>query len=407
MSRTFVLISLLLLASLAAVSAAAKSGGGPYTTDHDLWRASANGFAAWHLAGVSRGADGVLRLDPTTALTETDPYAAGTYQGHNYYNGGSYLVGEATSAEIAAAPFTEAIPSWNAVTPNGSWVEMQIRAHVGDHWTKWYTAGPWASGTTALERHSVNLQADGVDGTFAVDTLILNGKKAPPADAYQLRIRLFSTAGAIPSVRFASLALSGAAPTRPTLQAGDPANWGTLVDLPEYSQMVYPDGGNVWCSPTSLSMVLAHWLGYTGTPEPRVRQTVGGVFDWRYDGHGNWPFNTAWAAHEGMEAQVARFTSFRDVERWVKAGVPVIFSFAWRKGDLTGSAIPSSDGHLAVIVGFDGSGNPIVNDPASATNEDVRRTYDRAELETIWLEASGGTVYLVYPQGRVVPTLGS
>ena len=406
MPRTLVPLLLLVLAAVAALSASAKSGDAPYATDHDLWRASDGGFSSWSLSGVTRGSDGVLRIDLATAASETDPYPAGGYQGHNYYNGGSYLVGEALSPEIAAAPFTEAIPSWNAVTPDGSWVEMQIRAHVGDHWTKWYTAGPWASGTGTIERHSVNLQADGVDGTFAVDTLILNGKKAPPADAYQVKLRLFSTGGAVPAVRFASVALSGAAPIRATLQPGDPANWNTLVDLPEYSQMVYPDGGNVWCSPTSTSMVLAGWQGYSGDPEPRVRQTVVGVFDWRYDGHGNWPFNTAWAAHEGMEAQVARFTSFRDVERWVKAGVPVVFSFAWKKGQLTGSAIPSSDGHLAVIVGFDGSGNPIVNDPASPTNEDVRRPYDRAELETVWLQASGGTVYLIYPQGHPIPAIG-
>ena len=33
-------------------------------------------------------------------------------------------------------------------------------------------------------------------------------------------------------------------------EAGRPAvgEDGELVDLPEYSQMVYPDGGNVWCS---------------------------------------------------------------------------------------------------------------------------------------------------------------
>ncbi len=65
------------------------------------------------------------------------------------------------------------------------------------------------------------------------------------------------------------------------------------------------------------------------------------------------------------------------------AGVPVVFSFAWKKGEVTGSAVSSSDGHLAVIVGFDAAGNPIVNDPAAATNDDVQRTYDRAELETV------------------------
>ena len=172
--------------------------------------------------------------------------------------------------------------------------------------------------------------------------------------------------------------------------------------------MVYPDGGNVWCSPTSVSMVLAYWQGYCGSVRSRASaQTVDGVFDWRYDGHGNWPFNTAYAAHEGMEAQVARFTSFaRRRATGSTAGVPVVFSCAWKKGEVTGSAVSSSDGHLAVIVGFDAAGNPIVNDPAAATNEDVRRTYDRAELETVWLRASGGTVYLIYPQGYATPAIG-
>ncbi|HXH87005.1 MAG TPA: C39 family peptidase [Gaiellaceae bacterium] len=405
MPRTLVVLLLLLLAAVSALSASAKSGGAPYATDHDSWRASDGDFATWSRSGVSLGADGKLRIDLATAASETDPYPAGGYQGRNYYNGGTYLVGEAVSPDIAADPFTEAIPSWNAETPDGSWVETQLSARIAGRWTKYYTAGPWASGTGTVERHSVNLQAD-TDSTFAVDTLILNGKKAPPADAYRVKLRLFSTNGAIPAVRFASVALSGAAPVRATLQPGDAANWNTLVDLPEYSQMVYPDGGNVWCSPTSVSMVLAGWQGYMGPAEPRVRQTVVGVFDWRYDGHGNWPFNTAWAAHEGMEAQVTRFTSFRDVERWVKAGVPVVFSFAWSKGDLTGAAIPSSDGHIAVIVGFDGAGNPIVNDPAAAADADVRRTYDRTELETLWLQASGGTVYLIYPPGHPTPPIG-
>ena len=37
--------------------------------------------------------------------------------------------------------------------------------------------------------------------------------------------------------------------------AKEPALWDTLINVPECSQMVYPDGGEVWCSPTSTSMV--------------------------------------------------------------------------------------------------------------------------------------------------------
>jgi hypothetical protein len=75
----------------------------------------------------------------------------------------------------------------------------------------------------------------------------------------------------------------------------------------------------------------------------------------------------------------------------------VVISYAWKKGQLTGAAVGSSSGHLSVVVGFDDQGNPIVNDPAAASDEDVQRTYLRSELEPLWLENSGGTVYLIKP----------
>jgi hypothetical protein len=136
-----------------------------------------------------------------------------------------------------------------------------------------------------------------------------------------------------------------------------------------------------------------------------VRAAVAGVYDWLYDGHGNWPFNTAYAAAQGYEAYVARFTSMAQAENWVAAGVPVIISYAWKKNSLDGAPIQSSAGHLAVLVGFDTAGNPIVNDPAAATDGDVRRSYNREQLESLWLQHSGGTVYLIYPAGHAVPPL--
>ncbi len=169
--------------------------------------------------------------------------------------------------------------------------------------------------------------------------------------------------------------------------------------------MVYPDGGTVWCSPTSTSMVLAYWAGDTGPCEPRVRAAVEGVYDWVYDGHGNWPFNTAYAATHGLVAEVVRFESMAEAERWVAAGVPVVISYYWHEGDLTGAPIPTSDGHLAVLVGFDAAGNPIVNDPAAADDAGVQRTYLRSELEHLWVKKSGGTAYLIYPTGHVIPSV--
>ncbi len=385
-------IGLALLA--AAMPAAGKEA--PYQTGFIRWRAAEGGFNGWQLTGTARDGDGRIIFNAATAQAETDPYPAGGYYGGNFYNGGGYRVGEAVSPEIPVDfAFTEAIASWNAATPEGAWIETLIRARLGERWTKWYNLGIWASGTGTIRRHSVRLQGD-ADGFVAVDTLVLTPKKTP-ATAFQVKLRLFSADGsAIPSVTNASVAYSTTPVKTRDLAPGDPARWNTLLGVPECSQMVYPDGGEVWCSPTSTSMVLGFYGVDPGPCEPRVRAAVEGVYDWIYDGHGNWPFNTAYAFARGHEAYVMRFTSLAQAEPYVADGIPVVVSYAWKKSDLSGAPIPSSGGHLAVLVGFDSAGNPILNDPAAASDEDVQRTYLREEFEPLWLEHSGGTVYIIY-----------
>ncbi len=393
----FLLAVLILVSAFAIFPGDASAKKAVFRTGFTEWASAQGGFAAWELLGAQRNGQGELVLDPTTAIWETDPYAPGAYYEGNYYTGGSYWAGEATSPVISTGfDFDELIPSWNAATPSGTWIEILVRAELTGRWTKWYNLGIWASSSDTIQRHSVKLQGDD-DGYAAVDTLVISDTKAV-ATAYQIKVRLFSVSGIpSPSVRFISAAYS----TKPTkvkeISSGNPALWNTLLDVPECSQMVYPDGGNVWCSPTSTSMIISYWENYAGPCEPMVRAAVDGVYDWIYDGHGNWPFNTAYAGTYGLQGSVRRFTSLNEVEYWVAQGVPVAFSFSWNKNDLTGAAVTSSSGHLSVFVGFDAQGNPIVNDPAAATNEEVQRTYLRAELEPLWLEGSGGVVYLIKP----------
>ncbi len=398
----------------APVSAAAQGEQPGYQTRHLRWRAAEGGFDGWALTGADRTGGGAVRLDRARAEPGNDPYAPGGYLGGNYYNGGSFVVGEAVSP-VQAAPiaFSEAIVSWNATTPPGTWIEVQMRARTGGRFTKFYNLGIWASDSSTVQRHSVRAQGD-ADGFVAVDTLVLDKKLRP--DAFQVKLRLFSATtgaggaggtggGAVPAVENAFLVLSTPLGQVGNLAPGDPARWNRVLAVPECSQMVYPDGGTVWCSPTSTSMVMAYWSGDTGPCEPRVRAAVEGVFDRVYDGHGNWPFNTAYAATAGLEAHVARFTNMADAERWIAAGVPVVISYYWKRNSLAGAPIPTSDGHLAVLVGFDAGGNPIVNDPAAAVDGDVQRTYSRFELEDLWVAKSGGTAYLIYPTGHPVPAL--
>ncbi|MFQ3614758.1 MAG: peptidase C39 family protein, partial [Cyanobacteriota bacterium] len=388
-----------------------------YRTGFHRWRAGAGqGFQDWATQGIRINSQGQLQLDPQGLVREQDPdpdfvqtlpgepSSSGPQSG-GFYTGGSYWVGAATSPVVATGfDMVGAIASWNARTPRGTWLELLIRAKVQNRWTKWYHGGVWASDPSTLGSHSVRGQRD-EDGTMYTDLLVLEDERNG-AEAFQIQLRLFTQdPGRSATVDQIAVALSNV-PVKPEhLQPGDPSRWGQVLEVPQCSQMVYPDGGEVWCSPTSLAMVLAYWQQDTGPCEPRVRSAVTGVYDWVYRGHGNWVFNVAHAAEQGFAGVVARLESFAQAEDWIAAGVPVIFSFAWAEGDLQGAPIPKSDGHLAVLVGFDATGDPVVNDPAAKTDAEVRRTYPRAQLESLWLEHSGGTVYLIHPPDWPVPEL--
>jgi hypothetical protein len=362
----------------------------------DEWLAAEQQFAGWETNGTRLAAKGELVLDRKTAVLETDPFEAGAYYDGNFYTGGTYWVGEATGPATAADfDFDELIASWNAETPTGTWVEVLVRAELDGRWTKWYNLGIWASGLETIQRHSVRDQRDD-DARVAVDTLKISDNKAT-ASAYQLKVRLFSVDGKeTPRVRYLSAAYSTEPRKNSVPSTGDDKYWDKRLDVPECSQMVY-EGGNVWCSPTSTSMIVSYLVGYTGSCEDAVRAAVDGIYDWIYDGTGNWPFNTAYAATYGLQGSVRRFSSMNEIEYWVAQGVPVAISFSWGKGQLTGAAVNSSAGHLSVVVGFDAQGNPVVNDPAADSDANVQRTYLRYELEPLWLENSGGTVYLIKP----------
>ena len=130
---------------------------------------------------------------------------------------------------------------------------------------------------------------------------------------------------------------------------------------------MFTDGLRGWrqrmVQPNLMSMVLGFLEGDTGPCEARVRAAVDGVYDRIYDGHGNWVFNTAYAATHGFTASVRRFAAWMKSNPGSLMAYRVVFSF---QGDLTGAAIDSSNGHLAVIVGFDAAGNPIGRRPSSS-----------------------------------------
>src|SRR5919204_1016612 len=327
-----------------------------------LARFDATDLAGWSWTGLSEATD------------------ERTIEGRPMYNGGAHLVGTLRSPVLELPPFDEVVPSWTALTPPGTWIEMRLRVAFMTRWTRWYSLGVWAEGDEPVARHSVPDQRDG-DAEVATDTL----RTAVAVQTLQAEIALFTlSADVLPLVLSLALATSSPAPKREFRV--ERAAWGRVLDVPPRSQMVYRDGGEAWCSPVSVTMVLA----YHGI-DVSVADAARATYDWAYGGCGNWPFNTGFAARHGLDAYVARYDSLHEVERDIVAGVPIVASYAWDEGELSGAPLARVDGHLGVIIGFDERGDPVVNDPAAPRDELVRRTYRRSEFERQWLGRSRGT----------------
>ncbi|UYM06849.1 peptidase C39 family protein [Solicola gregarius] len=194
----------------------------------------------------------------------------------------------------------------------------------------------------------------------------------------------------------------------------EPSGVAHTIDVPAHSQQLYRDqqphldgGGQNWCSPTCMTMVLEHW-GVSLPAEPAVPYSAEHTYDHNYDGAGNWPFNTAYAARFGLTAYVTRLRSLAEAELFTRAGIPLVLGVGFTADQLDGSGYDTV-GHLMVLLGFDESGDPIVNDPAShrvRSNDAVRTTYRRDQFLDAWQWRGSGIAYVVHPRDFAVPPSG-
>jgi hypothetical protein len=283
---------------------------------------------------------------------------------------------------------------------------MQPKIDDG-HWAKWYILGRWASSDSDFHRTSVGGQGD-ADGYVAIDTFFA---KDHPAVAYRLRVTLYRRLGSNASPTLSRLSAIASNLTNQKMNFPSPSTMTTARDLgvPKYSQEIhhgefpqYDNGGEAWCSPTSTSMVVSYWSAVTGTDygptdaemswvpyaDPWVGFIARAVYDYHYNGAGNWPFNAAYAASRGLVADVTQLHNLREAEPFIRDRIPLVASVAWNSNKLDG-AIKSTNGHLLVIEGFTADGSQvIVNDPASDTNAQVKHFYDREQFERAWMAAS-------------------
>ncbi|MEU5322436.1 peptidase C39 family protein [Streptomyces sp. NPDC021056] len=385
-----------------------------WTTYADWRGGSAKGARA--VAGprpgvvIGAAAGSVDYTDPHTGKTAAWEYATWTSPVHRL-----------------AVPATEVIASWNAHTPDGTWLQVELKGTYSDGTdTPWYVMGRWAAGDQDIRRTSVDDQTDDKSSiwtdTFAVD----DPSTGLRLTSYRLRLTLYRKPGTRKTPTVWRLGAMGSdIPDRFTVPASTPGLAQELT-VPRYSQEIhagqypeYDNGGEAWCSPTSSQMIIEYWGGRL-TPEqlawvdptyadPQVCHAARYTFDYQYAGCGNWPFNAAYAAtFKDLQGVVTRLGSLADLETLIAAGIPAITSQSFLKEELTGAGYGTS-GHLMTVIGFTADGDVIANDPASPTDDAVRRVYKRREWENIWLRTkrynasgkvvsgTGGVCYLYFP----------
>ncbi|WP_225101223.1 peptidase C39 family protein [Streptomyces sp. CoH27] len=385
-----------------------------WTTYHE-WRLG----AAQGVRAVAGARPGVVIGTPAGRTDYTDPHTGTTATWE-------YAVWTAP-VHVLTAPATEVVASWNAHTPAGTWLQVELQGTYSDGTaTPWYVMGRWAAGDQDIKRTSVDGQGDGKSAistdTFAID----DAGTGLRLTSYRLRLTLYRKPGTDLTPTVWRLGAMGSdIPDRFTVPASVPGLARELI-VPRYSQEIhkgqypqYDNGGEAWCSPTSSQMIIEYWGGRL-TPEqlawvdpsyadPQVDHAARFTYDYQYEGCGNWPFNAAYAAtFDGIQGVVIRLASLTDLETLIGAGIPAMTSQSFLKTELTGAGYGTS-GHLMTVIGFTADGDVIANDPASPSDDAVRRVYPRREFENIWLRTkrynasgkvvsgTGGVCYLYFP----------
>jgi hypothetical protein len=270
---------------------------------------------------------------------------------------------------------SEAILSWSASTPEGSGLRFDISVLIEDVWTPWEQAGEWGI-CRAPARQDSRMVRD-------IDVCRWDGV----ADA--LCIRCTAVGDGVPFLR------------RVVVACGDSAEPGdceckvasSVADVPFRSQFTEREeiAGRI-CGPTSLAMILAASGRVCATADVALH-----CYDPSHDVFGNWARIAAVAGDYGLVAWVQRLPNLASLHRCVEVGYLPIVSVAYGPGELNGSPISDTKGHLLVVRGFDGNGDVICNDPAFRDDTGDGVAYNGSEFTRTWI-GHGGAVILTRQQ---------
>lgn len=336
---------------------------------------------------------GVIYCSGEMFINEKEDFYNGWGQGISINNVGEIVLNEGQLGGIYQSPvvntedFKDLICSWNGLAEDKSEIELFIQIKQKEKWSGWLTYGKWWSNGN---EGSMKNQKDNL-ALIDVDLVKVLGEGKGNGFRYKISLKRQEEAIASPKIRLIAIALNLDNVTEQT--SIEYKDLERELDLPQRSQMIVPEVGNVICSPTSLSMLLEYYGHFEET-----EKVAKGVFDYGAEIYGNWSYNVAYAGTKGFKAYVARFKELSQIKRMINKGIPLVASIKTKTAEeLQGSPQGYPSGHLVVIRGFKIKNEIeyiIVNDPAALDNESVRKEY----ISSQFLKAWNGVVYCVFPR---------
>ena len=253
----------------------------------------------------------------------------------------------------------------------------ELAVETRARWSPWVAAAP-------VGGHDFAALADAEPLACDIDVFT----SGMPADAVRLRVRV---RGTLIAPWLVTLSVCDLAPITRRVGAGGAAR----VTVPPRTQMVEPEPMRRHiCSPTSVAMVLERWGRRVETAALAAE-----IFQPALDRYGVWPAAVAAAGRHGIAGYLLRFPDWASVAWCLDAGVPIVASVRYGRGELAGAAMDQTDGHLVVVTGYEGDA-ALLNDPAAPTVDEVPRRVRIEDLERAWLERTG-VGYVFFDPGAV------
>ena len=276
--------------------------------------------------------------------------------------------------------FVELVPSWNLLMSDNSGVSIYVSIGNESGYSKYYTMAMLKK----VYQTSGSNETDDY-GKTSIDTIM---PIVSNIDRIKFKVIINKDTDGVTALKNISITTK---PKEDTFNYDLKILKEKNIDVLPRQQLAVPVNGNLICSPTSLSMVMAYYNHFESQSE--VSRLV---YDEGAKIYGNWSLNVGYAGgFDDLFARVEYTKDFNTLMTYINQDIPVVLSIKTRsKEDLKGSIMAYPSGHLIVLTGFtqiDGTWYALVNDPAEYDDFKVKRIYKLSEL----LDAFKGYTYVL------------